>query len=94
MTVGVTNTGDRRGKQVVQVYAARTDSAVDRPKRWLIGFADVALDAGESTDVDIAIPVRELAYYDDGWQYEPGFFDIHAGFSVADTPAHTRVDLV
>ena len=37
--VTVTNTGDRAGKHVVQVYAERADSEVERPVRWLVGFA-------------------------------------------------------
>lgn len=92
-TVGITNTGDRRGKQVVQAYAERADSEFDRPVRWLIGFADLTLEAGESRDVDIVVPARELACYDDGWQYEPGVFEIYAGFSVTDTPGRGRVRL-
>ncbi len=93
VTVGITNTGDRRGKQVVQAYAERADSEFDRPVRWLIGFADVTLEAGESRDVDIVVPARELAYYDDGWQHELGVFEIYAGFSVTDTPGRGRVRL-
>ena len=45
----VENSGERDGKQVVQVYAERDGSAVDRPVRWLVGYAPVRLAAGEST---------------------------------------------
>ena len=38
-TVQMTNTGDRTGKQVMQIYASRPESAIDRPVRWLVGFA-------------------------------------------------------
>ena len=61
ITVTVTNTGDRAGKQVVQVYAERADSAVERPVRWLVGFAAVRAEAGESVTVSIPIPARRLA---------------------------------
>ena len=44
--VTLANTGDRAGKQVVQVYAERADSAVERPVRWLVGFAAVRAAAG------------------------------------------------
>ena len=47
----LTNTGDRAGKQVVQVYAERADSAVERPVRWLVGFAAVRAEAGETVTV-------------------------------------------
>ena len=43
VAVEVTNTGDRPGRQVVQVYLARPGSAVDRPVRWLAGWAAVEL---------------------------------------------------
>ena len=62
-TVTVTNTGDRAGKQVVQVYAERADSAVERPVRWLVGFAVVRAEAGETVtvvDPDPGPPSRAL----------------------------------
>ena len=50
VTVAVANTSDRAGKQVVQVYAERPDSAVERPVRWLVGFAPVRAEAGRDAD--------------------------------------------
>jgi beta-glucosidase len=91
VTVRVTNTGSRRGKQVVQVYAERPDSAVERPARWLAGFACLQLDAGESADVAVSVRGRELAHGDDGWTWEPGEFALFVGTSVDDTPK--RVDV-
>jgi len=91
VTVGVTNTGERSGKQVVQVYAERPESAIERPVRWLVGFADVTVDAGESVEVAIPISARELAHYDRGWRFETGAFDIYAGFSIVDTPVRATV---
>ncbi|MBN1172172.1 MAG: glycoside hydrolase family 3 C-terminal domain-containing protein, partial [Micromonosporaceae bacterium] len=41
VTVTVANTGTRAGKHVAQVYLSRADSAVERPVRWLAGFAAV-----------------------------------------------------
>ncbi|MER6796320.1 glycoside hydrolase family 3 protein, partial [Amycolatopsis mediterranei] len=41
VVVEVRNTGERAGKHVVQVYAARPESAIDRPARWLAGFRAV-----------------------------------------------------
>jgi beta-glucosidase len=91
--VVVTNTGTRRGKQVVQVYASRADSAVDRPVRWLVGFAVVEADASESVTVSIAIPERSFAHWDNGWQYEVGDFTLRIGANVHDLPLEltTRV---
>ncbi|MET7333744.1 glycoside hydrolase family 3 C-terminal domain-containing protein [Nonomuraea sp. NPDC005650] len=89
--VGVTNTGGRAGKQVVQVYAERAGSAVDRPAIWLAGFASVLLEAGESAVVDVVVPIRAFAHWDSGWQYEPGEFALTAGFSSADRRLTTTV---
>lgn len=85
--VSVTNTGSRRGKHVVQVYASRAESAVDRPARWLVGFAPVRAEAGETTRVSIEIPARAFAHWDEGWQMEPGEVTLHVGASVQDESA-------
>ncbi len=91
-TVTVTNTGDRAGKQVVQAYLSRAGSAVDRPVRWLAGFASVELAAGASAEVDVAIGARTFAHWDGGWQREPGAFRLHVGTSVTATPLEAEVD--
>ncbi len=93
LTVTVTNVGARDGKHVVQVYASRADSAVDRPVRWLVGFAPVRVAAGESTTVSITVPKRALAYWDDGWQYETGAYTLHVGSSVTDLPLEATLTL-
>jgi len=91
VSVGVTNIGQCPGKQVVQVYAARPDSAVERPVRWLAGFQPVWLNPGESTVVDVAVDVRTFAHWDDGWRYEPGAFIISAGSSAVDLPLEATI---
>ncbi|MEI4274024.1 glycoside hydrolase family 3 C-terminal domain-containing protein [Klenkia sp. LSe6-5] len=65
VTVEVTNRGDRDGKEVVQVYAERPDSAVDRPVRWLVGSAAARVPAGETARVEVAVDTRYLAYWSD-----------------------------
>ena len=92
-TVTVTNTGDRAGKQVVQVYASRADSAVDRPVRWLVGFAPVFAAAGETVSVDIRVPERAFADWQDGWNFETGDFVFEVGTSVTDLPLTATVTL-
>jgi len=84
VTATVANTGGRAGKHVVQVYASRESSAVDRPVRWLVGFAPVRLDAGESTEVSIEVPARAFAHWDGAWAHESGTFTLHVGASVSD----------
>ncbi|MEV4147709.1 glycoside hydrolase family 3 C-terminal domain-containing protein [Amycolatopsis sp. NPDC049691] len=84
VTARVTNTGDRPGKHVVQIYASRERSTVDRPQRWLAGFATVRLDGGVSASVTIHVPRRAFAHWDGSWRYEPGPFTLHVGSSLVD----------
>jgi beta-glucosidase len=91
--VRVTNTGDRPGKQVVQVYAERSESVVDRPVRWLVGFAPVRAAAGASVEVTILLRARAFAYWDGGWRYERGAFRLRIGSSVTDLPVSAAIDI-
>ncbi|WP_412169351.1 glycoside hydrolase family 3 protein [Curtobacterium flaccumfaciens pv. flaccumfaciens] len=93
VTATVANTGDRAGKHVVQVYASRAESAVDRPVRWLVGFAPVRLAAGASTEVSIEVPARAFAHWDGSWQYESGTFTLHVGASVVDDAGTASLEL-
>lgn len=77
----------------MQVSASRTESAVDRPARWLVGFAPVRLDAGASTEVSIEVPARAFAHWDGAWSYEPGTFTLHVGASVTDGSGTVDVEL-
>ncbi|MCI2957055.1 glycoside hydrolase family 3 C-terminal domain-containing protein [Agromyces atrinae] len=88
-----TNTGDRAGKHVVQVYAERTDSAIERPERWLVGFAVVRAGAGETVEWEVALPKRAFAHWADGWQYEEGTFTLFAGSSVVDLARTASIDV-
>jgi beta-glucosidase len=82
--VRLANTGTRPGREVVQVYASRPDSAVARPPRWLAGFAVVEADAGQEVIVDVPLSPRAFQHWDGGWKTEPGAFVLEAGRSVAD----------
>ncbi|MGW4532509.1 beta-glucosidase [Nocardia sp. NPDC004340] len=86
-TVAVRNTGARAGRQVVQAYLSRADSAVDRPVRWLAGFAVIEAGAGESVSATIELPRRAFEHWTaDGWAVEPGSFTLHVGTSVTALP--------
>ncbi len=92
--VQVRNTGSRRGREVVQVYASRPDSAIERPAKWLAGFATVDADPGETVTVGILIPERAFQHWTgDGWSTEPASFVLSAGSSSASLPLTTRVEL-
>jgi beta-glucosidase len=82
--VPVRNTGTRTGREVVQVYLAREDSAVERPIRWLGGFAGTHLAPGGTDSVEVRIPAKAFAHYDGGWQFEPGSFRMLVGRHAAD----------
>jgi beta-glucosidase len=89
--VTVTNTGRRAGKHVVQIYADRAVSAIDRPVRWLVGFATARVGAGESAVITVSVPGRMLAHWDDGWQLETGEYRFSVGASAGDLGPSTMV---
>jgi beta-glucosidase len=92
--VTVRNTGSRPGREVVQVYASRPGSAVERPAKWLAGFATVDADPGETVTVGILIPERAFQHWaGDGWSAEPGTFALAAGPSSASLPLTTAIEL-
>jgi beta-glucosidase len=89
----VENRGARGGKEVLHVYAECPESGIDRPVRWLIGFAPVRLAAGERRSVTVTLPSRLLAYWDQSWKYETGRYILRAGTSAADLPLAAEVSL-
>jgi len=89
--LSASNTGERAGKQVVQVYAERTDSTVDRPVRWLVGFAVARADTGGSVDLTIPVTARSLSYWNSGWVLEPGSYTLRVGTSVSELPFSVEV---
>jgi beta-glucosidase len=62
--VDVTNTGDRAGDEVVQLYVKHLGSKVDRPNQELKGFQRVSLKPGETKTVEIPLKASALAYWD------------------------------
>lgn len=96
VTLTVSNTGDRDGREVVQVYVAVPGSSVSRPARELKGFANVAVAAGASEHVTIAIPNEDLAYYDierARWVVEGGEYVVSVGSSSRDLRASASATL-
>ena len=83
-TVNVTNTGERAGSEVVQLYVTDVKSSLPRPLKELKGFGKVYLKPGESRDVSITIGRDALSFYDDrtsSWTAEPGVFVAQIGTS-------------
>ncbi len=94
ISVTVSNTGDREGSTVIQVYVGDQDASVQRPKRELKGFEKVVLKAGESKDISITLDDRAFAFFDTSahdWAIEAGTFTVELGFSVADIRYATTI---
>ena len=80
--VDVTNTGDRPGADVVQLYISDVKCSVDRPVKELKAFQKVMLKPGETKTVTLQTDKRALSFWDetsDGWKAEPGEFIAWAG---------------
>jgi beta-glucosidase len=93
--VRLQNVGPRRGREVVQLYLSRPGSAVERPVRWLGGYAVVEAAPGEETEVAVTVDRWALRHWDVGggdWVVEPGRFDVGVGRSVADIRLTTSIE--
>ncbi len=79
--VTVTNTGDREGATVVQLYLQQPVASVSRPVRELKGFRRISLKPGESRVVSFDITDDDLAFYNAGMKrvVEPGKFNVYVG---------------
>ncbi|MBU1378475.1 MAG: glycoside hydrolase family 3 C-terminal domain-containing protein [Alphaproteobacteria bacterium] len=96
IAVSVTNTGDRDGQEVVQVYVAALDAAVPRPPKELKTFAKVALTPGETTRVSLELEPNAFAYWDvdtGAWRVDPGAYDVLVGRSAGDIRVKATVRL-
>jgi beta-glucosidase len=84
-TVTVTNTGDRAGDEVVQLYVRDPVASVTRPVLELKAFARVTLAPGGSTAVTFTTPVAQLGFHgrDLAYVVEPGTIEVLVGTSSA-----------
>ena len=94
--VPVTNTGDRDGREVVQVYVSLPGSKVTRAPRELKAFASVPVKAGETEEVVLAIARDDLAYWDirlNRWVVEGGAYQCAVGASSRDLRSTAVVEV-
>lgn len=87
ITVPVTNTGSRSGKEVVQLYIADREASVMRPEKELKGFVKVELEVGETKNVEFTVDSSALSYFDDkshSWVAEAGEFEALIGAAADD----------
>lgn len=85
--VDVTNTGERAGAEIVQLYVRDEQARVARPVQELKGFARVELAPGATATVELRLGWRDLAFYDDlrgAWVAEAGTFELRVGASSQD----------
>jgi beta-glucosidase len=83
----IKNTGKYGGKETVQLYVSKTGSVVERAEKELKAFKKVTIAPGETVNVTLNIPVKDLAYYDvktSKWVVEPGKYKLLAGTSSRD----------
>ena len=94
--IPVTNTGNRSGAEIVQLYVSDLKSSLPRPKKELKGFKKVDLQPGESQIVEFEIDESKLSYFDDkkhAWVAEPGKFEILIGASSSDIRSKVAFEL-
>jgi len=93
--VDIQNTGQRSGKETVQLYVRDVKSRLVRPEKELKAFAQVALEPGETQTVTLTLDQEALSYYDPlrkGWVAEPGEFEVLVGASSRDIRLAARFD--
>jgi beta-glucosidase len=96
VTVRLRNSGPRSGREVVQLYLARPDSAVERPLLWLGGFASVEAAAGQTVEVVVPVDTWALRHWNEAaadWAVEAGRFEVRVGRSVGDLRLATVIEV-
>lgn len=94
VSVTVENTGERLGKEVVQLYVGAGQSAVRRPLRELRGFQKISLQPGERRTVSFTLGSRAFAYYETkihDWFVEGGIYEISVGSSSRDIRCRAEI---
>jgi beta-glucosidase len=95
VTFTVTNTGNRAGAEVAEVYASLPAAASEPPKR-LVGWSKVALKPGENKEVTVDVPQKYLSIFNvekNGWQLVPGEYGFMVGGSSQDLPLKQSANL-
>jgi beta-glucosidase len=92
----VTNTDQRAGDEVVQLYVRHPEAAVPQPFKELKGFKRVHLAPGERKRVTFVLHSHQLGYHDEEMNYtvQPGVVDVFVGTSSQNLPLVGHVEIV
>jgi beta-glucosidase len=96
-SINITNTGQREGDEVVQLYVHEAKPSVPRPAKELRGFRRLHLKPGETQRVAITVPAAKLAFYDQSrhaFYVKPGPFEVMIGASSEDIRATAGLEVV
>ncbi|MFR9534600.1 MAG: glycoside hydrolase family 3 N-terminal domain-containing protein [Rikenellaceae bacterium] len=96
ITVDITNSGDRAGDEIVQLYMRDKISSVITYDFVLRGFERVSLEAGETKTLSFTLSPKDLEILDKNmnWRVEPGEFEIMVGASCEDIRLSQTISLV
>lgn len=96
LTVEVTNSGPRPGREVVQVYLEPPQDGSDRPVRLLAGFATVEAEPDARVTAEVRVPARVFRIWDSeasAWRTPPGRYRLHVGRSSRDPHLRAEVNV-
>ena len=91
--IKVTNTGKRRGSEVVQLYVSDTKPLLDGPVKALKGFEKLDLEAGETKTATITIAKDAMQYWDNGWKLNKGTYEAMIGASSKDIKSRVKFNM-
>jgi beta-glucosidase len=96
ISVDLTNTGQRRGDEVVQLYIRDPQASVTRPVKELKGFKRVTLEPSQTKTVTFELFTNQLGFYNRELRYvvEPGAIEIMVGPSSEDLPLTTKIEIM
>ena len=82
----VSNTGERAGVEVAQLYMQDVTASLVRPVKELKGYKRVELMPGEEKEVAFVLDKKDMGFYDNAGKYrlEDGLFRIYAGTNSRD----------
>jgi beta-glucosidase len=95
VSVTVSNTGERPGDEVIQLYYRDEVASVARPIRMLIGFTRISLAPGQAHRITFTVHPSRLAFYNPSMRFvtEPGEFSFYVGASSQDIRTEQTVTL-